>query len=567
MNPTNKPRALKRSAQRVLQGTLVNTIACGFLTAGLVLYGPVYAQEPEATDEAKQRNVRDVEAESFQLKESYQRTDDSKQVEEINLKASSAQQISDAVKQQNATQARSTATRQQVREQQPTSELGSAQQNTAKERDIATGEAQVKDSSAQEKEIVAQATENKAQAAESAADATVQQQATATQPSKRPLAPPRIPPSPITANLTTSAVPPLPVKAVIPSVTNANQNSNFEPSELMLVSADMAAAKQAASYLNRYGAQIKTRSVLTNLGLVMSVFRLPEGEDTLAIIRQIQTDLPNLQTDTNQRYQLQNSRKTYGASMVGWPQAPSCIAQNALHVGVIDTPVNTAHPALLGANIQAKSFIKGEPASATHGTAVASILVGSAQAGFSGLLPQAQLTAAAVFRQRGERVEATTDSLLLALDWLVQQQVSVINLSLGGERNRVLAQAIEQVLAKRIAVVAAAGNNGPQAEPVYPAAQAGVIAVTAVDAAGRLYDQANQGSYIEFAAPGVDIWAADNAQGGHYHTGTSFAAPYLTAALAVANIQQLQAQAQDKGPAGKDPQYGHGLLTMPPLCQ
>ncbi|PCK03882.1 MAG: hypothetical protein COA42_19630, partial [Alteromonadaceae bacterium] len=292
----------------------------------------------------------------------------------------------------------------------------------------------------------------------------------------RPPLRPKRPPSPITANLMTSAVPPLPQKIAPYSgnQNNTDDEATFEPNELMLISNDMDEAKKSANYLNRYGARIKIRSVLSGLGFVLSVFRLPQDADTQALIRQIQMDSPNLQMDVNQRYQLQSagressnrkisSRKSYGATLIQWPQTLNCIAQSSLHLGVIDTQVNTTHPALLGAQVKSQSFIKGKPANAKHGTAVVSMLVGNTQAGFSGLLPKANISAAGVFRARGDKVEATTGSLLLALNWLVEQRVSVINLSLGGEHNRVLEQAITRVLAKDIEIVAAAGNSGPDA--------------------------------------------------------------------------------------------------------
>ncbi|PCK05859.1 MAG: hypothetical protein COA42_17795, partial [Alteromonadaceae bacterium] len=111
-----------------------------------------------------------------------------------------------------------------------------------------------------------------------------------------------------------------------------------------------------------------------------------------------------------------------------------------------------------------------------------------------------------------------------------------------------------------------AGNSGPDAPPVYPAAQQGVTAVTAVDAALRLYDQANHGDYIEFAAPGVDVWAADAQEAGQYHTGTSFAAPFVAAALALVGRDKLIQSAIDLGATGKDSEFGYGLVALPQVC-
>jgi subtilisin family serine protease len=93
--------------------------------------------------------------------------------------------------------------------------------------------------------------------------------------------------------------------------------------------------------------------------------------------------------------------------------------------------------------------------------------------------------------------------------------------------------------------------------------------VTAVDAAGRLYRQANYGRHIEFAAPGVDLYVAWG-NGGSYRSGTSFAAPVVTAVLARQAARGglsldgarsfLRARVRDLGPGGRDDRYGFGLV-------
>ena len=124
-------------------------------------------------------------------------------------------------------------------------------------------------------------------------------------------------------------------------------------------------------------------------------------------------------------------------------------------------------------------------------------------------------------------------------------------------------------------LVAAAGNGGPSAPPVYPGGYASVIAVAAVDWRGRPYEMNNRGPYVQIAAPGVDVLSARAEGGTAYWTGTSFAVPFVTAALAralaegtvtdVASARQhLAASARDLGPAGRDPVYGWGLLQAGP---
>ena len=117
-------------------------------------------------------------------------------------------------------------------------------------------------------------------------------------------------------------------------------------------------------------------------------------------------------------------------------------------------------------------------------------------------------------------------------------------------------------------MIAAAGNEGTAA-PRYPAASSSTIAVTAVDAAGRAYRAANTGPHIEFAAPGVDLYVARGGGGG-YRSGTSYAAPIVSALVARraarsgvsldAARSALRNGVRDLGAGGRDTQYGFGLV-------
>jgi subtilisin family serine protease len=241
---------------------------------------------------------------------------------------------------------------------------------------------------------------------------------------------------------------------------------------------------------------------------------------------------------------------------------------------MLDTAVD-AVPALAGTAIVRKRFVAadGSPAKANHGTAVASLLAGrDAARGFEGAAAGAELYAGEVMRLRAGREDTSARIVLAGLDWLLAADVRVINLSLGGAPNRLLADAIETLIARVTVVVAAAGNAGPGAPPAYPAGYPGVIAVTANDAAGRVYERANQGGHIALSAPGVDVWVPDGG-GGRYVSGTSFAAAWVSGAAARLVGQsprlkppQVRAQfcaaARDLGAPGRDPVFGCGLLQM-----
>jgi hypothetical protein len=240
-----------------------------------------------------------------------------------------------------------------------------------------------------------------------------------------------------------------------------------------------------------------------------------------------------------------------------------------LRIGMIDSQVDMAHPALRNANIHTHSFATEGAVSPTfHGTAIASILVGNG-GGYMGIAPSSEVFAASVFEQDPERGEiASTVSLVKALDWLISSGVDVINISLAGPPNRLLEAALQRASESDVIILAAAGNGGPVAQPMYPAAYNTVVAVTAVDADGKIFRLANRGDYLDIAAPGVEVRHADSAGGFTSSSGTSFAVPF--AATAVARLRQLQPAddalemlcrtAEDLGPPGRDSIYGFGLL-------
>ncbi len=371
---------------------------------------------------------------------------------------------------------------------------------------------------------------------------------------------------------------PLPPPPQVPQDAPASikEDASVEPAELAVVTVNLEDAQQVLHEAQQLGLAIKRRAVLGHLGLVISVFRVPRGATVHAALAQLRQALPSVWSDANHRYALEAGPARYGARLVGWPaQSRGC--GTGVRIGMIDTAIDLAHPAFKGGRVTLRSFLPAgvAPANAGHGTAVASLLVGD---GGYGLLDGAQLYAAAVFRKRGDQGADTDAELAVrALDWLAGENVAAVNLSFGGPRNRILEAAVLRVEQLGIEVVAAAGNGGKDAPPVYPAAQAGVVAVTAVDAGLRPYAHANRGAYVAFAAPGVDVWAAAPGGGGKYESGTSYAAPFATAVFAAAKAsrpaaapaaleQTLAARAKDLGRPGRDPVFGWGLIRAGGGC-
>ena len=149
---------------------------------------------------------------------------------------------------------------------------------------------------------------------------------------------------------------------------------------------------------------------------------------------------------------------------------------------------------------------------------------------------------------------------------MVRNNVPVVNVSLVGPRNALVEAAVRRATARGLLIVAAAGNDGPAAAPLYPASYPEVIGVTAVNARGRTLPEAARGPQVAFAAPGADMAAAGPGEGYVNVRGASFAAPLVAGLLARRGggnraVQALEAEARDMGARGPDPIYGRGLVA------
>ena len=237
-------------------------------------------------------------------------------------------------------------------------------------------------------------------------------------------------------------------------------------------------------------------------------------------------------------------------------------------IGLIDTGVDVRHPSVADASIVQQGFA-GPARAAPHGTAVASLMVGQSGA-FSGSAPGAALYAADVYG--GSPAGGSATGLVQALAWMAENDVPVVNVSLVGPRNAVVEAAVRRAGSRGMLIVAAVGNDGPSAPPLYPAAYPDVVGVTAVNGRGRVLPESGRGPQVDFAAPGADMAAAGTGQGYVNVRGSSFAAPLVAGLLAQrlqrpdrngadAAVAAVARTAADAGARGPDPVYGQGVVA------
>ena len=319
------------------------------------------------------------------------------------------------------------------------------------------------------------------------------------------------------------------------------------------------------------GFTVVRERVLEALDLRIVTLAAPAGWETRRAVQRLREIDPQAAIDFNHLYLESGETGPARPASSGAPATAntgSATTARGIKVGLIDAGVETDHPLLRDAAIRAWGC-GGRKIASAHGTAVASLLVGRGER-FRSAAPSATLYAADVYCD--DPIGGSIEAVAAALAWLIEERVPVVNISLVGPANRTLELVVRRAAARGVLLVAAVGNDGPAAAPLYPAAYPEVVAVTAVDARGQVLPEACRGPHVAFAAPGSDM-AAAGIVNGLYATprGTSFAAPLVagllastvhapdtTAALAVTALAR---DAVDAGAPGRDVVYGHGLVA------
>ena len=332
-----------------------------------------------------------------------------------------------------------------------------------------------------------------------------------------------------------------------------------------------APSESAMAHARTAGFRVLRESRLETLNVTVVILQAPEGMSTRRSLKQLRDFDPEGSYDYNHLYLESGATESPGQASTA---APASIPAKAgasdgavVRVGLIDSGVDATHPVFQTSTV-IRQGCDGKSVAGPHGTAVASLIVGDSEE-FHGAAARATLYAADVYC--GVPSGGSIDAILGALGWMARERVPVVNISIVGPPNVVLESVVRMMLGRGHLLVAAVGNDGPAAKPLYPAAYAGVIGVTAVDARRRVLLEACRGPQVDFAAPGADIAAAGPDGTFVAVRGTSYAAPIVAAMLAsrlsapdgtgaIQAIDALTSAAADLGSGGRDDTYGHGLV-------
>ncbi|WP_210253034.1 S8 family serine peptidase, partial [Beijerinckia sp. L45] len=325
----------------------------------------------------------------------------------------------------------------------------------------------------------------------------------------------------------------------------ASDERRYVPDEVLLTLKAPVSPEQVRRLEVDYGLTPLARTRVALLDASVSRYRLREGTSVSQAIRALRSSpsfvaaaQPNflfaLQDDS--QAPIKDASRMDAISSTTSPDRPVQYAVETLKlvaahrvatgahvlIAIIDTGLDETHPEISGMVADRFDAVGGRFAAQAHGTAMAGVIV--AHQMLVGIAPDAHVIAVRAFSSlSGGGTGGTGYDILRGLDFAALHGAQIVNMSFAGPEDPLLRDALSAARARGIVAIAAAGNAGPGSKPLYPAAEPGVIAVTATDASNTLFAMANRGAYVALAAPGVDILAPGLGGGMQMTSGTSIA--------------------------------------------
>jgi len=332
---------------------------------------------------------------------------------------------------------------------------------------------------------------------------------------------------------------------------------------------------QVDALARRHGLRRVESQSFELIGTTVGLFRIAGSKTVEAASREFAQDGSVLAVQPNFRYVLQDQKTAAGygdpsqyARLRLRLQEAHAIADGAnVTVAVIDSGIDLKHPEFAGVTITPFDALDSKEGPHAHGTGVAGAIVSHVR--LMGSAPAAHILAIRAFGASGKGGESTSFVILKGLDLAASHGAQIVNMSFAGPKDTIISRGLAALAARNIVAVAAAGNAGPKSPPLYPAADTGVIAVSATDSQDKLFAASNRGSYIALSAPGVDLFLPAPDDKYQITSGTSFSSAYVSglAALVLARNPSLKPDevravllktARDLGPPGPDDQFGAG---------
>lgn len=302
-------------------------------------------------------------------------------------------------------------------------------------------------------------------------------------------------------------------------------------------------ARNTAELSRTYRMRIVVAWTLASIGEHCVVFEVPRGRSPKDVIQRLASDPRVGLAQAVGIFETQAggdplSHLQHGSQALHVQQAHRMATGKGVKVAVIDTGVDFQHPDLIGRIAKADDFVHQRNAPFTadiHGTAVAGVIAAGANndVGIVGVAPGADLYAlkACWPRTPGSReADCTSYTLALAVEAAIGEKVQVMNLSLAGPDDPLLAKLLGAAVSRGIVVVAADGGAPGHS---FPANVKGVLGVVGSDDLKGGLARPSLRSASSLAAPSVDIISTAPPNSYDFFSGSSLAAAEISGIAAL----------------------------------
>ncbi|HPN52011.1 MAG TPA: S8 family serine peptidase [Anaerolineaceae bacterium] len=371
-------------------------------------------------------------------------------------------------------------------------------------------------------------------------------------------------------------------------IKNQAETGDFAPGRLLIRFKDDVTASEAADALGDH----QSGFIETLYESQIQVIEVPEGEE-LALMEKYKTDprVAYVEPDYIFKADMVPNDPSYGAQWgLGKINAPAAwditTGDSSVIVAVLDSGVDLDHPDLADKIVNGIDYVDDDSTPQDtngHGTHVAGIIGASSNngIGITGVSWGARIMPVRVLDSNGS---GYLSDIVSGINWACSNGAKVLNLSLGGRTDsESLKTAVDNAYASGCFVVASAGNCGDSYysyngctymnQPSYPGAYDHVFAVAATTSSDGHASFSTQGSYVDIAAPGKDIYSTMYNNTYTYKDGTSQAAPFVSGLAAlILSIkpgfspdqvrQVIESTAVDLGSVGVDDFYGVGRINI-----
>jgi hypothetical protein len=179
-------------------------------------------------------------------------------------------------------------------------------------------------------------------------------------------------------------------------------------------------------------------------------------------------------------------------------------------VGLIDSPVQAQGSPIEGfmqPGVSVFGDYREPSGDLTHGTAMAeTILDGVQQALGEAGRADAKINLSIIpIDVYGGNEQTSSFDVAQGVAAALERHANIVNLSLGGDSQSALLQNLIASASRQGTVFVAAAGNDPVTTPFYPAADPGVLSVTAADDRGSIAPYANRGSWVDALGPGSNV--------------------------------------------------------------